>query len=360
MTLLRRTGWIGVDIGTHGVKLAQVVRAGDSVRLLHAAVMQRREPWSDGERLGASKPATSIGEILAALDSGRFAGRNAAGVLPMNACEYRGIHVPPGTDRERREMVASELADQWEDQPHPMEFDFWPLDADEDPATSDGCNVGVLAVGRPWIGQLVRDFQKSNLYCWAIDGAPLAMARAVGMVDGDGAKRRVLAVDWGYSNTTLSIVSDGRPLYTRRVHHCALRKLLDAIGTTMNVTLDQARHLVDTEGVVAPQGSPDGHSPLQMTITRAASETIDELVSQVLRTLQFVASQQSLSPSMCWLMGGGASIRNIGPYLSDALAMPVRIWQLPTDGDQLSCTTGNRSAVFGAAAALSALAWEEA
>jgi type IV pilus assembly protein PilM len=360
LTLFRQTGWIGVDIGTHGVKLAQVVRAGDAVRLSHAAVIQRPEPWLDGDELGTSKPNTSVTEIYAALHCDRFAGRNAAAVLPMNVCQFRGANVPPGNDRERRSMIVSELAEEWGDQPHPMEFDFWEVDASDGSPPADGFNVGVLAVARQWISQLVRDFQKSNLYCWAIDGTPLTMARAVGMVARGGAKRRVLAIDWGFSSTTLCIVGENRPLYARRVQHCALRRLLDAVGSAMGVTLDQARHLVDTQGVVAPGDSSGVNEQLQRAITSAASETIDELVSQIRRTLQFVALQRSLDPSACWLMGGGASIRNIGPYLSDALAMPVHIWHLPSNGAQLPCTAGNRSAVFSGAAALSALAWEAA
>ena len=358
MTLWRQTGWIGVDIGTHGVKLAQVVRAGDGMRLHHAAVIQRPEPWSDGDRLGASQPAASGAEIYAALHCGHFVGRNAAGALPMNICQFRGVSVPPGKDRERRWMIANELAEEWDEQPQPMEFDFWEMDDTGGSAPTDGSNVGVLAVARPWIGQLVRDFQQANLYCWAIDGMPLTMARAVDMVIPDDARRRVLAIDWGFSSTTLCIVGESRPLYARQVRQCGVRQLLGAVSDAMGVTLDQARHLIDVQGVVAPGGKAADEESVQTAITRAAAATIDELVSQVRRTLKFVATQRSLTPSACWLMGGGASIRNIGPYLTEALGIPVRIWQLPADDDQLPCAAGTRSAVFSGAAALSALAWE--
>jgi Tfp pilus assembly PilM family ATPase len=276
----------------------------------------------------------------------------------MNVCQFRGASVPAGSDRERRLMIASELAEEWGDQPHPMEFDFWEIDASDGSTPSDGSNVGVLAVARPWINQFVRDLHSSNLYCWVVDGVPLTMARAVGMVAQGGTKRRVLAIDWGFSSTTLCIVGDNRPLYTRRAQHCALCRLLAAVGSAMGVTLDQARHLVDIEGVAA--GSSTGNQHVQRAITGAAAPAVNELVSQVRRTLQFMASQRSPSPSACWLMGGGASIRNIGPYLSDALAMPVNIWQLPGDDGELPCMAGNRSAVFSGAAALSALAWEAA
>ncbi len=257
-------------------------------------------------------------------------------------------------------MIASELAEEWDEQRQPMEFDFWETDGGGDPMPADAANVGVLAVARPWIDQLVRDFQKTNLFCWAIDGVPPAMARAVSLVAGETTKQPVLAIDWGFSSTTLCIVGQHRPLYTRQVQLCPLRKLLGAVCDTMGVTLDQSRHLVDTQGVVLPAAKENEAGPVQTAITQAATETIDELVSQVRRTLQFAAVQRSLTPSECWLMGGGASIRNIGPYLAEALAMPVHIWRLSANDDQLPCTVGNRTAVFSGAAALSALAWEAA
>ena len=51
MGFTRRIGWIGVDVGTHTVKLAQVVREGASVRLLHAAVIQRPTSWAGDDKL---------------------------------------------------------------------------------------------------------------------------------------------------------------------------------------------------------------------------------------------------------------------------------------------------------------------
>ena len=106
-----KLGWIGVDLGTHTVKLAQAVRTPDGVRLRHAAVIQRPSPWPEGDALAVDEPDSSWPEIRAALECGGFRGRNAACVLPMNVCELRGLKVPQGDVHERRAMIASELAD---------------------------------------------------------------------------------------------------------------------------------------------------------------------------------------------------------------------------------------------------------
>ncbi len=66
--LASNLGWIGVDLGTHSVKVAQAVRTSEGIRLRHAAVIQRPTPWSDADALALDEPDPSWPEILAALE----------------------------------------------------------------------------------------------------------------------------------------------------------------------------------------------------------------------------------------------------------------------------------------------------
>jgi Tfp pilus assembly PilM family ATPase len=355
-----RLGWIGVDVGTHTVKLAQVVRSPAGVRLLHAAVIQRAVSWPQEEAMAWGTPNTSSGEISAARSYGNFVGRNAAGVLSMNVCLLHGLSVPQGTEQERQAMIASELADDWAERPSPVDFGYWELDSSAATERAGGFNVNVLAVAKPWITQLARDCQQARLDCWSIDGAPLAMARAVGLA-AIRSHQGALALDWGYSNVTLSVVVDRRPLYSRQIRECGLRRLVVAICERLGVTEDQAQHLLDTQGVLAPEGDASGDREVQAAITEAASEIMETLVDQVQRTLQFVQTQRrQLTSNEVWLMGGGGTVRNLGQSLAKVLEMPVRIWSVPKEGQELPCAEGARMALFAPAAALSALAWRGA
>src|SRR6476620_7352219 len=115
MPFSQRYGWIGVDLVT------QTVRDGTDVRLHRAAVIQRPVSWSGEDGLALEQPITSYPEIRAAVECGDFDGRNAISALPMNVCQLRSLNVPPGTDRERRTIIADELADDWADLRNPME-----------------------------------------------------------------------------------------------------------------------------------------------------------------------------------------------------------------------------------------------
>jgi Tfp pilus assembly PilM family ATPase len=343
------------------VKLAQAARDADGVRLHRAAVIQRPAAWKGDDGLGEEEPITSFPEIRAALECGGFVGRNAICTLPMNVCQLRGMNVPAGSDQERRAMVTHELTQEWADSKTPLEFDFWETDSPRGDKPSDGFNVNILAAPRPWIAQLWHDCRQTGLDCWAIDGAPLAVARAVGLVAGRDGSRPALAVDWGYSNTTLAIVSSDRPLYSRRIQNCAFGLVLEAITKSLDVTLDEAQHLADTHGLARAAGDPQADPQIQSAITEAAAEALDELTSQLARTLQFAETQRRhLQPSCIWLMGGGASLRNVAPHLAAALQVPVDIWYMPPDDEPLPCAAEHRAAIFGGAAALSAAAWRAA
>ena len=249
--------------------------------------------------------------------------------------------------------------------PAPIEFDYWELGGEKGIETSDGFNVNVLSIPRPWIDQVADDCQKARLDCWAIDGTPLAMARAVALATRERTSERVVSVDWGFSNTTLAIVGRGRPLYARRLHDCHFQQCLSAIEQALGVSRDHAQHLADVHGVLAPRDadvqSDTGDRELQSAITSAISDVAASLVEQVKRTTRFVESQRRHQhPTSLWLMGGGASVHNIAPYLAAQLEMPVLAWHVPADRDVNEALRGPRSALFGPALALSALAWRAA
>ncbi len=355
-----RLGWIGVDIGTHCVKLAQAMRDSGIVRLFRAAVIQRPESWSSDDCLATEQPLASCAEIRAALECGGFVGRDAICTLPMNVSQLRGLNVPPGSDEERRTIIGDELAEDWAESRHVMEFDYWETEAARAEKSSDGFNVNVIATSRPWISQLWHDCRQTKLDCWAVDATPLAMSRAVSLVGGLGGAERVLAVDWGYSNTTVCIVGDERPLYCRRVHGCGFGLVLEGITTAFDVTRDEAQHLAETLGLSGDRAT-DGDATIQAAITDAAAGPLEALIRQLTRTIQFMETQRRhLQPTSIWLMGGGAAMRHVGQYLARAVPLPVHVWSIAPVAEPLACAAGSRSAVFGSAVALSAAGWRAA
>jgi hypothetical protein len=132
-------------------------------------------------------------------------------------------------------------------------------------------------------------------------------------------------------------VGDDRPLYVRRIHDCAFGRVLDSITQVLGVTLDEAQHLADMQGLTATS-----HAVVDIDCTRNVAATLE-------RSDDF-ETQAAIN----------ASLANIDAYLAQSLPLPVHSWQMAAEGAPISCASGQRAALFGGAVALSALAWEAA
>ena len=107
VAISQRLGWIGVDVGTHTVKLAQVVRDGASVRLHRAAVIQRPTTWTGEDSLAQEQPITSQPEIRRGARMRRFQRaqcdlRIADECVPIAKSECAAGQRPGAADDHRR------------------------------------------------------------------------------------------------------------------------------------------------------------------------------------------------------------------------------------------------------------------
>ena len=204
-----------------------------------------------------------------------------------------------------------------------MEFDFWEMEPAAAEKATDAFNVSVLATSRLWVSQLWRDCRKSGLDCWAVDGVPLAMARAVGA----GRRRDRRAPGAGRRLGLFEHDAVRRRRRTAAVQPADSRLCVSAACWTrscgvFDVTLDEAQHLVDTQGFASRQQTATvarrDRDHASGDYAGGRGQPLEELVRQIRRTLQFTEAQRRhLQPAAIWLMGGGASMRNVGPYLAE-------------------------------------------
>ena len=90
-------------------------------------------------------------------------------------------------------MIADELAEEWAEQKVADGIRLLGNGTGPADKSTDAFNVSILAASRPWISQVWRDCRQSGLDCWAVDGVPLAMARAVAL----GGRTRRRAAGFG-------------------------------------------------------------------------------------------------------------------------------------------------------------------
>ena len=353
----RRTGWIGIDVGTCALKMAQVEKVGSQWRIGSSLIVP------NGERRVLDDNSVSEGWIHRAIHSGltashEFQGRRAACLLPMSAIEVRSLKLPDTSDEELREMIAGEFDSSPGRDSQDREFDFWKIETTPKVDQDGMAHLIALSVSRRVAGDLTADVFNAGLKCEVLDGLPFALARAINMVSPQSSELPVAAVDWGFTTAAFTVVAGGIPVFTRNLRECGLEHLMRTVSDGLELSDQECEQILTTYGIPHP-GANSQPSNLQQAIFDLATEPLSEMVDELIRTLSYLRQHQSaFFPTRIWMFGGGAAIHNVAEFLASKTGVPIEVWRLAgrsTDSDQQK---NSKTALLGPAAALSALASE--
>jgi Tfp pilus assembly PilM family ATPase len=352
----RSKGWIGIDLGTRAVKVAQVERVGAQLRLAGARVIRRGAAAGDND---SPVPAAAWWSEVCRQETLRegFSGRRAACVLSASATDLRAVGVPEGAEDERRAMIAGELDAIYAGNAAGRVFDFWQPQPQSSAGQSSLENVTVLSVAEAEAADVAASLWRAGFYCETLDGLPLALARAVQLASPAAGETPVAALDWGSTSATFCIVRAGRPVFTRHLRDCGFAALPAAVAEALNLSADDAEQLLATHGLCDPARRDDALADVQEILTDISAEPLAAVVAQLDRTLAYPELHRSgLMPERIWLFGGGATVRNAAAVLSERIGLPVQAWTLPL-GAAAPMGISPPLSLLGPAVALSALAW---
>ena len=354
----RQLGWIGVDVGTSTIKLAQVERNGGQWRLACRLVVAMGD---DSNSLPSPAGDASFAQLLsAALQESRgFRGRRAALALPLSTMEMRTLQLPSGTDDEIRDMIVQELSLAVGDSSGERLFDFWDTGlcrkSEKNEAMRD---LAVLSISPQSAEHAAEELLTLGLKCQVVDGIPFALARAVAMDSSNAGRSTVAALDWGFTSVTFVVVADGRPSFVRSFRDCGVGRIVRSLCEKFGLTVPECAQLLGRYGIPHPE-TVDRGTGLQQMIYDLASEPFASLQNELEKTFLYLHRQApDLMPEQIVLFGGGATINNGASLLSSRINILVKCWQpswLAGDIDNPGCARNN---LFGQAAALSALAFE--
>lgn len=351
----RRLGCVGVDIGTHSVKVARLAIVGKSKQIAEAAIVPVP---AEAKLTPASIRNGWLTQILKHVVS-QFPGMRrqpcACGLSP-SVTEFRSLTVPPGSDDERREMIAQELAHD-RNPADEIEFDFW----DAAPALSepDGtAGVNLLTVSRELAFEVVESLYQAKLYCETLDGGPFILARAAVMAGYSRDQGHPVGIlDWGRGESLFVVVLDGQPVFTRVLKGCSAAQLVDAVSRGLKLSPDECCQILAAYGV-SDQLSVGDESSVQEHMTELTAPALLQLKAELSKTFTYLKHQrpQFLPAEVC-LTGGGATIRQIGAKLTSELGIPISAWSLECQAGASAVLGGRPAGLLAQAAALSELGW---
>lgn len=351
MKLRRTYGLVGVDLGSHAIKLAQLERAPSGLRLVNARTIVRPQTANDeGDAISWWEEALA-GERL---DS-QFVGQSAACTASAPSAELQLLSIPDGSRSQQRTMLEGELASQLAGSLEDYAIDFWRTADGSGTSSAENIAAATLAVED---GERIAEaLRLAGLICKCIEPKPLATARAQKLSEPD-LNEPVALLDWGHEQACLSIVVRGRPRFFRNLRDCGLKRFLNSLMQALELSASDARALLSTVGLEGPQPADAELASVREAIESVAVRPLQAMVIELTKTLNYIAEHRpQLRSHKLRLCGGGATIRNIAFRLEERLQRAVHAWRF--DALAEVGLPALQAPLFASALALSSLKWSD-
>ncbi len=304
---------LGIDISSTTVKLLELSRHGDGYRVENYAV--RPLPANSVVEKNINDAEAVAQVIRSTVQNTRSKVKDAAVAVPGSAVITKTIDMPSGLNDDALELQISLEADQYI--PYPLEevaIDFDIVGPSEKAA--DQVEVLLAACRRENVDMRAAVLEMASLNPKVVDIEAYTMERAFELVTEQLSMQddQVIAiVDIGSTMTTLSVLVDGKTVYTREQLFGG-RQLTEEIQRRYGLSEDEA-------GLAKKQGGlPDDYEPEVLEPFK------DTVVQQVTRSLQFFFSSSQYSDvDHIVLAGGVASMTGLSELIEEKLGTSVSI-----------------------------------
>ncbi|MDX1962341.1 MAG: hypothetical protein SFX18_04265 [Pirellulales bacterium] len=345
-------GWIGLELGAHGLRWAQLERRGTEF----AIARRWSTEWSELDAPPADLSTTNLREICPELAPTRklFRGKALAFCLPTGGWEWRNLELPTADERELRQMAHQELAAEMQLDPEEIASDYWRVE-EGDKSLRDGITP-VLAVGvaTDFSTRIANDCLAAGFLPQVCEVAPWALARSVLL-----AQPRLCGayavLHIGERDTSIILCRAGKPLYIRQVRQIGYMQLLAPICEAWQISTSEAAAILKKAGLAGD--SHRGGGNVSALLNQLLARVCGELCGELDRTWAYVGRvYPKLLPETMWLTGSGGEIPGLDGVLQQKFEIVTQPWSLQP---LISVWSAGADAPYAMAAGLSALAWEE-
>lgn len=304
---------IGLDISSTTVKLLELSKQGSGYRVENYSV--KPLPANSVVEKNINEPE-AVAQVLRALVQGaRTKTKDAAVAVSGSSVITKLVEMPGDLSDEQMEAYISTEADQYI--PYPLEEVALDFDV-QGPSAKNPDQVEVLlaACRSENVETRVTVLQVAGLVPKVVDVEAYTMERAFGLIREqfeDQDEQVVAILDIGATMTTLSVLIDGKTIYTREQLFGG-KQLTEEIQRRYGLSAEEA-------GLAKKQGGlPDDYE------TEVLEPFKDAVVQQVTRSLQFFfSSSQYNDVDHIVLAGGVASLEGLGGLIEEKLGTPATV-----------------------------------
>ncbi|WP_086930314.1 pilus assembly protein PilM [Agarilytica rhodophyticola] len=304
---------LGLDISSTSVKMLEISRQGDSYRVENYAV--KPLPANAVVEKNINDPEVVAQVVKSVVQSSRTKLKDSAVAVAGSSVITKLIEMPGDLNEEAMELQISLEADQYI--PYPLEevaidFDIQGV-SDKNP---DQVEVLLAACRRENVDTRASILEMADLSPKVVDVEAYTLERAFALVQEqfeDQEEQIVAVVDIGATMTTLSVLIDGKTIYTREQLFGG-KQLTEEIQRRYGLSAEEA-------GLAKKQGGlPDDYEPEVLEPFK------DAVVQQVTRSLQFFfSSSQYNDVDHIVLAGGVASLEGLSGLIEEKLGTSVTV-----------------------------------
>lgn len=302
------TNYFGLDIGSSGIRAVQLRKSGAKPYLVTYGNVVTPAHLTTSDAAGdAEKVSAAIAQLVS--ESG-ITTKNVVAGLPTAKLFATVITTPSVSDAELAKAIKFQA-----EQVIPMAIDQVRLDYAVIDKSADGKTQDVLLVAAPntVTQKYLQILEKAGLEVMALESNATALARAVVASSASA----VILLDLGDQSCDISIVHNGGPKLLRSV----------SIGTStfvklasQNLGLDeaQAQQFTYKFGLTSTQ--------LEGRVLKAVKTALDELTSEIQKSIQFFAERYpQVKLEKIILAGGASALPEFPNYLANSFSLPVEI-----------------------------------
>ncbi len=338
---------IGVDIGTHSVKVAQMRRTSDGYELESVA---QCEIWPDGNVSDdpSARRAAKTAALKRALEMGQIKARHAVSAVCGESIIVRYLQLPRMPEDELKKALQWEAEEYIPFRLNEVNIDSMILGEADD---GDHAKMDVLLVSakKDLIEEHVSIIREAGLEPRVVDVDSFAFLNCFETNYNPGVDECLALINIGSSMTSINIYGHGRTRFSRDIP-IGGDTITTAIRARLNCSWTEAERLkIEIGAPAAQQGGPNDatqvHNSLMDNIrgtieglngtsgdsketvaSASIGNILNNLLSEARRSVEFFESQyRGQNVGRVVLGGGTAMLRNLAEYFESELRLPVEV-----------------------------------
>ena len=316
MFFSRNQPLIGVDIGSHSIKLVQLKRISKGYQLLHFGVMPLApEAIVDGVIMNAGAVVEALRNLLR---MEKIKATEVATAISGQSVIVKKIRVPQMTEKELTENI------QWEAEQHiPFEIsevniDFQILSPIEASNGNTGNQIDVLLVAarKSKVDDYTNIILESGLQPVVIDTNVFALENEY-EINNDIEDKIIALIDIGASTMSINVLKSNVTLFQRDIA-IGGHRYTSALQKEFGIKYEQAEALKMGVGFSENRGKEK-----VLSLMAVISEEIGEEIQRSLEFFRSTTGEEMIDKMV--ISGGCARIKGLDRFLSDRLGLPVEI-----------------------------------